>query len=94
VQLDLRDQVINAFGAQKSAYAQACFAPRHAPPRAYSLELEIDATGVETKRSFTPGQGAEPQPELDACVRNLKVSPLKLKPPGKATTSRIETLLH
>ncbi len=92
-QLDLRDQLINAFLAQKPTYAQACFASRPGPPRRYAIELTIDALGEETERRFRTGEGEEPQPELDACVRNLKVPRLRVRPPGKLATTQLDTRL-
>lgn len=92
-QLDLRDRLINAFLAQKPAYAKGCFANRVGVPRRYAIEIEIDAAGQETRRVLRSGEGEEPQPELDACVRDLKLPPLRIKPPGKAATGVIETRL-
>jgi hypothetical protein len=92
-QLDVRDRLINAFLAQKPLYLKGCFANRPGPPRRYFIELKVDAAGQETQRTFRTSEGEEPQPELDACVRNLKVPPVAVKPPGRAAASLIETML-
>jgi hypothetical protein len=92
-QLDLRDRLINGFLAQKAAYAKACFATHAGLPRRYTIEFKIDAAGEETERIFRAAEGEEPKPELDACLRNQKLPPLRVNPLGKPATGLIQTRL-
>ena len=82
----LRDLMVKDLAAQRAAYTAACVPP--GPPVPFrvpglELTLTLNAEGLETHREFREVTRGEP--DILACVRKLKVAPLRVQAPGQET---------
>lgn len=82
----LRDLMTKDLAAQRAAYGAACVPPGPPVPLrvpALELTLTLSAEGLETHREFREVRRGEP--DILACVRKLKVAPLRVRAPGQET---------
>jgi hypothetical protein len=82
----LRDLMTKDLAAQRAAYGAACVPPGPPVPfrvPALELMLTLNAEGLETHREFREVRHGEP--DILACVRKLKVAPLRTRAPGRET---------
>lgn len=87
----ITEQAELVFTRQRPDYVRACWKPRPPAPGeapdlggAFDVEMKFDASGLETSRVVI--SGAYARPPLLACVRAIKLPPLRIPAPGDAIT--------